>query len=78
MTGIKKTQEETCTDAHKHTKIEAKSTHTHISIIQGTLSFGSLSKRVDFDLSGVNFQEQIIEPLNLICCLRDPHRTIIT
>lgn len=61
---------------------QSQHTHTHteqaLSMIQGTLSFGSLSERIDFDLSGVDFQEQIIEPLNLICCLRGPQRTVIT
>lgn len=66
---------------------EVKSTHTHTqtdaparsnSHMQSTLSFGSLSKRVDFNLSGVDFQKQIIEPLNLVCCLWGPHRTEIT
>lgn len=48
------------------------------SVSQGTLSFGSLSERIDFDLSGVDFQEQIIEPLNLIGCLYGPKRKVIT
>lgn len=63
-----------------HTKRQRPRPHTHghthshrktgiFFMIQGTLSFGSLSEWIDFDLSGVDFQEQIIEPLNLICCL---------
>lgn len=75
----------TCRDVHRHvlqrSEIEATSTHTEkqaFSMIQGTLSFGSLSERIDFDLSGVDFQEQIIEPLNLICCLQSPQRTVST
>ncbi len=65
--------------------VQSSGQHTHMytqrrafSMIQGTLSFGSLAERIDFNLSGVDFQEQIIEPLNLICCLRDPQRTVIT
>lgn len=48
-------------------------TRTHKNT-QRTLSFGSLSKRIDFNLSGVDFQEQIIEPLNLVCSLQGPQR----
>lgn len=61
MTGKK-------THAQTHTHIAR--TITGISTLWGTLSLGSLSEWIDFDLSGVDFQEQIIEPLNLICCLR--------
>lgn len=61
------------THPHTHTQKDG-----HFSLIQGTLSFGSLSEWIDFNLSGVDFQEQIIEPLNLICCLWGPQRTVIT
>lgn len=61
-------------------KLNAKDARTvsRFTVKHGTLSFGSLSERIDFNLSGVDFQEQIIEPLNLIRCLQSPQTTIIT
>ena len=64
---------DTCNDitqiqTHKERTLHAK---------HGTLSLGSFSERIDFDLSGVDFHEQIIEPLNLICRLRGTYNTVI-
>jgi len=41
-------------------------THTHTRL---TLSLRCFSEWIDFDLSGVDFEEQIIESFNLICSL---------
>ncbi len=56
---------------HTHTH-----THTHTRL---TLSLRCFSERIDFDLSGVDFEEQIIESLNLICSLwQKPREPLIT